>query len=140
MIEAGEDELFCDLAETYGVLEPRALGAKRMAVLACGLRDTARIRQKLCGARAGTDTQLLASAVDLLGLLAWRLCCKPGTARPASVLEQLTGGACGGAALAEGAADFTVYGFDTAAEFEAARSTILKQAEKRQGKEAEHGD
>lgn len=70
MIKAGEDELVCDFAETYGILEPRALGAGKMAVLACGLRDTARIRQKLCGARAGTDTQLLACAVDLLGLIA----------------------------------------------------------------------
>ena len=133
MIEAGEDELLCDFAETYGVLEPRTLGARKMAILACGLRDNARIRQKLCGARAGTDTQLLASAVDLLG---WRFCCKPGSQRPASVLAQLTGGA-GGTGGEEAS---PVLGFDSAEAFEAARSGILKQAEKRRGKEERHGD
>ena len=136
MIEAGADELLCDFAETYGVLVPRTLGARKMAILACGLRDNARIRQKLCGARAGTDTQLLASAVDLLGLLAWRFCCKPGSQRPASVLAQLTGGA-GGTGGEEAS---PVLGFDSAEAFEAARSGILKQAEKRRGKEERHGD
>lgn len=134
MIGAGGDELLCDFAETYGVLEPRALGARRMAVLACGLRDTSRIRQKLSGMRAGMDTQLLASAVDLLGLLAWHSCCKPGTERPASVLAQLSGDGPGG----EGERPVRV--FDTAADFEAARGRILKQAGERRAKEAGHGN
>lgn len=143
MIGAGEDELFCDFAETYGILEPRALGAKKMAVLACGLRDDSRIKQKLVGTRIRTDTQLLASAVDFLALLAWRICCKPGAERPASVLAQLEGGGPGGLSQAggpDGAGASLVIGFDTAEDFEAARSRILKQAEKRQGEEAEHGN
>lgn len=137
MIGAGEDELFCDFVETYGILDPRALGVKKMAVLACGLRDDARIKQKLAGTRIGTDTLLLASAVDMLGLLAWRICCKPGSERPASVLTQLMGGDSGGTDSAETS---PVIGFDTGEDFNAARSKIIKQAEKRQGEEAKHGD
>lgn len=137
MIGAGEDELFCDFVETYGILDPRALGAKRMAVLACGLRDDSRIKQKLAGTRIGTDTQLMASAVDFLALLAWRICCKPGTERPASVLETLERGGSGGTSEPEGPG---IIGFDTGEDFEAARSRILKQAEERHGKEADHGN
>lgn len=136
MIGAGEDELFCDFVETYGILDPRALGAKRMAVLACGLRDDSRIKQKLADTRIGTDTQLLASAVDFLGLLAWRICC-PGAERPASVLSLLEGGGSGNIDSAEAS---PVLGFDTAENFEAARNSILMQAEKRQRKEAAHGN
>lgn len=137
MIGAGEDELFCDFAETYGILDPRALGAKKMAVLACGLREDARIKQKLADTRIGTDTQLLASAVDFLALLAWRICCKSGTERPPSVLAQLEGGGSNGTNSADAS---PVCGFDTAEDFEAARDRILKQAKERQGKEADHGN
>lgn len=137
MIGAGEDKLFCDFVETYGILDPRALGAKKMAVLACGLRDDSRIKQKLAGTRIGIDTQLLASAVDFLGLLAWRICCEPGTERPASVLMKLERGGTDGAGDEAGSG---VIGFDTGKDFEAARSRILKQAEERQGKEANHGN
>lgn len=137
MIGAGEDELFCDFVETYGVLDPRALGAKKMAVLACGLRDDSRIKKKLSGTRIGTDTQLLASAVDFLGLLVWRICCPNGTERPASVLAKLERGGAGGTGDAEGSG---VIGFDTAEDFEAARHSILMQAEERQRKEVRHGD
>lgn len=140
MIGVGEDELFCDFVETYGILDPRALGAKKMAILACGLRDDSRIKQKLVGRRIGTDTQLMASAVDFLALLAWRICCKSGTERPESILAQLEGdgsGSAGGAGRAEAS---PVLGFNNAEDFEAARSRILKQAEKRQGEEADYGN
>lgn len=47
MIAANEDALVCDLAETYGVLNYRAHGAKLPAALAAGLRPGARIFQYL---------------------------------------------------------------------------------------------
>lgn len=43
MIRANEDALICDFAETYGVLDYRAHGARLAGTLASGLRSDARI-------------------------------------------------------------------------------------------------
>ncbi len=45
MITTNEDALICDLAETYGLLDYRAHGARLIATLAAGLRPGARIFQ-----------------------------------------------------------------------------------------------
>lgn len=71
MLRADEEALICDLAETYHVLNYRALPVKTVALLASGLRDSARIKVKLCGQRAPIETILLAAAVDRLTLLLW---------------------------------------------------------------------
>lgn len=120
MLRTGGDALLCDLAETYGVLEPRSLGAAHLAALACGLPEDARVyRQAAGGARVKTDTLLRAHIADLLGVLVWHLCCPPDTPRPESLLAQLLGEKTGGE---DG-------GFDTAEEFEAARRAILEEVE-----------
>ena len=121
-MHTGEDELFCDLAEVYGVLDPRALGARRLAMLANGLPDGARVRRKQSGALAGTDTLLLAHLVDLLGLLCWQIGGGKDGQRPASFAAQLLG-------IQEAPDAQDVYGFDSAADFEAARAQILKEAD-----------
>lgn len=119
MLAADRDALVCDLAETYGILEYRALPAGLLAVLASGLRENARIRQTLAAQPADTHTLLLAAMVDRLSFLAWAQTkqAQQGTGRPPSVLQALLGQphAPGGPVA-----------FDTAADYEAARARILK--------------
>ena len=66
MIATDNDALICDMAETYKVFDLRALPVPMLATLAAGLRDDSRIKIKLSGARAATDTLLLASIADAL--------------------------------------------------------------------------
>ena len=69
----GESELICDLAETYGIFDYRQLPPKTVAVLAAGLRDNSRIKQKITGTELDLKEQLLAAIADRLGALinAW---------------------------------------------------------------------
>lgn len=122
MMHTGEDELFCDLAEVYGVLDPRALGVRRLAMLANGLPDDARVRRKQSGALAGMDTVLLACLVDMLGILCWHLGGAKVGQQPPSLSAQLLG-------IQEAPDAQDVYGFNSAADFEAARAQILKEAD-----------
>ncbi len=57
MLAADEDALVCDLAETYGLLDYRAHGARLVATLAVGLRPYARIWRRLdAGDTRGFDS------------------------------------------------------------------------------------
>lgn len=123
MIRADETALICDLAETYGILDWRALPLKTAAALSAGLKGDSRIRMKISGQRIDSTTALLAAAVDRLGMIAW-LQTKDGaegTNRPASILRTL---------LDESdntERDFNVY--NTPEEFEEARRKALSGEE-----------
>ena len=71
MISLDESALICDFAETYLILDYRALSLKLAAVLACGLRDDSRIKMKLAGMKLNPETMLQAAAVDRLSMLVW---------------------------------------------------------------------
>ena len=47
MMSVDKDALLCDLAETYGVFDFRALPLMTIATLASGLRDSSRIKHKM---------------------------------------------------------------------------------------------
>jgi hypothetical protein len=49
MVATDEDALVCDFAETYHILDYRALPWDLRAVLASGLRENSRIKMKLAG-------------------------------------------------------------------------------------------
>lgn len=91
MIEADEDALICDLAETYHIHDYRRLPLTTVASFAIGLRDNSRIKMKLQGAKATTDTILAAAMVDRLTLLLWAQTkdASKGRNRPKSILEDL---------------------------------------------------
>lgn len=72
MVAVGEEELICDFAETYHVLDWRALPLKTAAVLASGLDADSRIRRKISGEKLTMDTALLAAALDRLKVLVWQ--------------------------------------------------------------------
>lgn len=49
MLAEGRDELICDFAETYHVLDFWALPIPLMATLAAGLRENSRVKMKMAG-------------------------------------------------------------------------------------------
>lgn len=73
MLRTGRDDLICDLAETYGVLDYKALPASMLAMLAAGLREDSRSKMNLSGRKATRAETLLAAAVDGLNRITWLL-------------------------------------------------------------------
>lgn len=71
MVALDEDALICDLAETYGVIDYRALPLQTAATLGIGLSYNSRIKQKMNGITVSFDTFLLAQIVDNLSMLCW---------------------------------------------------------------------
>ena len=93
MISADRDALVCDLAETYGIFDFRALPVSLLATLAVGLRDDSRIKMRLTGAKATKCELLLAAAVDRLSMLLWAQTedGRNGVNRPRSVFSVIQG-------------------------------------------------
>lgn len=90
MIADGEDELICDLAETYRILHYRTVALPLLATLAAGLREDSRICKKQSGVKTDTGTLLLGAAVDRLTAL----CSGLGAGSlPTPVMDALTGSA-----------------------------------------------
>lgn len=119
MIRTDETALICDLAETYGILDYRALPLKTVAALSSGLRDNSRIKLKISGQNIDNTTALLAAAVDRLSLLFWAKT-KDGQKnrnRPDSMLQKLMG------SRQEDEKDYMT--FQTVEEFEAARKKAI---------------
>lgn len=117
MVAADEDALVCDFAESYGIIDHRALPARLLATLAVGLRADSRIKMRLSGTQVAQDTLLLAAAVDRLSFLAWAKTrdAQHGYNRPPSILTVLMGDAGGGGA---------VKAYPSAGEYEAAWERI----------------
>lgn len=93
MIATDRDALTCDLAETYGIYDMRALPVSTLAVLASGLRDNSRIKIKMSGVKTDQETLLLAMAVDNLRFLSWTKtkAAQDGSDRPKSIAKALLG-------------------------------------------------
>ena len=86
----GEDELICDLAETYGIYDYKALSPSLVATLTIGLRDDSRIKMKLTGQKRSLEQMLLALIFDDLNLILWSRKGKHRGRRPDSVFKRLT--------------------------------------------------
>lgn len=119
MLHEDETAVICDLAETYHVLDYRALPLKTVAALASGLRENSRIRMKLSGMRVSTDTMLAAATVDRLSMLVWAKTKdgEIGRNRPESILDKLT--------AEDTRSDEEYKAFDSPEEFMQARKEIL---------------
>lgn len=111
MLATDRDDLICDLAETYGIYDLRALPVNVLATLAVGLRGDSRIKMRLSGAKATRSEMLLAAALDRLSLLWWAQTenGRNNVNRPSSVLDILLG---------TEKQENDVAAFDTAEEFE----------------------
>ena len=112
MISEDCDALACDLAETYGIFDYRALPARLLATLAVGLRDDSRIKRRLSGEKASKTELLLAAMVDRLSLLLWMQTedGRNSINRPKSILSVIRG---------EEKQDGQIAAFDSADSFEA---------------------
>lgn len=125
MLATDRDALVCDLAETYGIFDHRALPATLLATLAVGLRDDSRIKIRLSGGKVPRSEMLLAAAVDRLSLLVWGMTedAQLGRNRPASLLDALLG---------EEEKSGDIVAFDTAEDFETewTRITGVEHGEK----------
>ena len=117
MMAADEDALACDFAETYGILDMRALPAGKLATLAAGLRGNSRIKLRLAGAAAPIDALLLAAAVDRLSFLVWAQTRDgaKGRRRPGYILQAILG---------EGAAARPIQAYRSGEDFSAAWARI----------------
>ncbi|MBQ1789732.1 MAG: hypothetical protein II008_06120 [Oscillospiraceae bacterium] len=81
------------MAETYGVMDWRALPLVTAATLAQGLPASSRSVKHLSGVKADDEKILLAVIADRLGHIAWMFSedGQNGTKHPPSILEVLTG-------------------------------------------------
>lgn len=71
MLNADEDAVFCDIAETYHLFDWSAVSVPTLARLASGLRDDSRIAMKLSGEKVPLKKLLLAMIADNTGYIAW---------------------------------------------------------------------
>lgn len=72
MISLDEDAMVCDLAETYHILNYRALPPKLVGVLVCGLRDNSRIKMKISDMSVDINLLFNALIADRLSVLIWQ--------------------------------------------------------------------
>lgn len=116
MIARDEDALACDFAETYRILDFRALPARKAAQLACGLRPDARIILRMAGLTVSVETLLLAMIADATRTTMWlnTTDAVDGKNQPKSI-----------AAILAGRGEQEGAGFDTAEEFEAWRASMI---------------
>ena len=93
MISLDRSALFCDLAETYGILNWKTVPAATLALLAVGLRENSRIKMRLSGRTVPVEHLLLAAALDRLSTLVWFLTedGEKGINRPKSMTAILLG-------------------------------------------------
>lgn len=93
MIAEDRDALLCDLAETYGIFNYRALPVDLLATLSVGLREDSRIKMRLIGTKATRCELMFAAAIDRLSLLVWAQTKdgRDGVNRPKSVFDSLMG-------------------------------------------------
>lgn len=73
MIALDEAALVCDLAETYGIFNYRALPLSLVATLCFGLGLNSRIKSKLIGLKVPLDTFLITQVVDHLAGIRWMI-------------------------------------------------------------------
>ena len=81
--------MICDLAETYGIYDYRAMKPSLVATLAVGLPESSRVVRKISGFNLTIDQMLLAMIEDSLNGLTWGLGGKKHSKRPQSVLKML---------------------------------------------------
>lgn len=89
----GEDEVICDLAETYHILYYKRLPPSLVATLVIGLSDSSRIKRKISGMKLTLEQSLLALIADGINTRIWQNS-KDGQKnrnRPDSILRKLMG-------------------------------------------------
>ena len=115
-----EEELICDMAETYHVLNWRELPLRTAAILASGLHEDCRSLRKLRGQKVRGDELWQLAVLDELRLLFWSRTkdAEKGKNQPKSLLR----------AAMDQEEQSQVTGFQTQEEFEVRRRKIIEGA------------
>ena len=82
--------LICDLAETYGIYDYKAMKPSLVATLAVGLPATSRVVRRYVKNDLTMDQMLLAMILDSLNNLIWGLSGHKTSKKPKSILQKLT--------------------------------------------------
>lgn len=104
--------MICDLAETYHILDYRRVPARLLGTLICGLGENSRIQRAMSGQQCTLEALLSAKLLDAVVALGYGLSGQKKT--PPSVADLLV------------ERQRKSRGFDSVAEFEAARDRIIK--------------
>lgn len=88
-----EDEMICDLAETYGIYDYTKYEPLYIATLVSGLRTNSRVVMKMQGVTATNEEIMSAMTVDGINTLVWMHTedAETGRNRPKSVRDILLG-------------------------------------------------
>jgi len=91
MIALDRNALICDLAETYQIYDYRRVPGRLLGILATGLRDDSRIKQKINGVKTNDTNMILANILDGINLLLWTKTkdAEKGINQPGSIAETL---------------------------------------------------
>ena len=118
MLEADEDALICDLAETYGIFDYESLPVQTVATLSIGLRGDSRIKMKMSDSDLSRSDLIRTIIADYLATLVWFKTKdgQHGRNRPQSLRELFSGAR----------KQKEIETFDTSEEFDKARQMILK--------------
>lgn len=121
MINADEDALICDLAETYGIFDYESLPVQLVATLAIGLRGDSRIKMKVSGAVLSQRDLILSQIADYAALNVWAKTkdAKYGRNKPTPLRELIEN--------ANKKEESDIVGFDTPEEFERERQRIISE-------------
>ena len=68
-----ENDMICDLAETYQIFDYRRVPGRLLGTLVAGLGPNSRVYQKLAEQEVPTDTFLLTAIVDELRMIVYLL-------------------------------------------------------------------
>jgi len=121
MIRTDENALICDLAETYQIYDYKQFPPNMVAVFACGLKDSSRIKIKISGSKVSPEILMLTGIVDRLNLILWTKTkdAQNGRNRPKSVLDTMF------------KKESEVSAFASGKDFEEERQRLLNKAERR---------
>lgn len=87
-----EDEMVCDLAETYHVYDYRKLPVETLAAFVTGLKAESRTKMAINGMRVPTNTLIMAMIYDRITQWVWMNSKdgRKGKNKPSSLAEALT--------------------------------------------------
>lgn len=93
LLDLSEDDIICDLAETYHIFNYREMPLLTIATLVCGLRDDSRVMLRLSENNLSIDRQINAMICDNLSYILWSKTkdAESGRNKPKSILNALKG-------------------------------------------------
>lgn len=82
--------MICDLAETYHILDYKAIKPNLLATLVLGLNQDSRVMRKMRHEKLTFHDSMLALIFDCLQIIAFKQGHKKGAKRPESLFKKLT--------------------------------------------------